>query len=76
MADYNREAPWRPVPSISVVYCTLLCEFVDPFRQRRDVDGSCAKYLTVESYMVIYAPNSYTCKLLLLVFHHPLSFQT
>ena len=27
----------------------------------RGVDGSCAKHLTVESYMVIYAPNSYTC---------------
>ena len=26
----------------------------------RDVDGSCAKHLTVESYTVIYAPNSYT----------------
>jgi len=26
----------------------------------RDVDGSCAKHLTVESYMVIYAANSYT----------------
>ena len=26
----------------------------------RGVDGSCAKHLTVESYMVIYAPNSYT----------------
>ena len=26
----------------------------------RGVDGSCAKQLTVESYMVIYAPNSYT----------------
>ena len=24
------------------------------------VDGSCAKHLTIESYMVIYAPNSYT----------------
>ena len=27
---------------------------------RVSVDGSCAKHLTVESYMVIYAPNSYT----------------
>jgi len=26
----------------------------------RDVDGSCTKHLTVESYMVIYASNSYT----------------
>jgi len=26
----------------------------------RSVDSSCAKHLTVESYMVIYAPNSYT----------------
>jgi len=26
----------------------------------RGVDGSCAKHLTVESYMVIYAANSYT----------------
>ena len=26
----------------------------------RGVDGSCAKHLNVESYMVIYAPNSYT----------------
>jgi len=26
----------------------------------RDVDGSCAKHLTVEFYMVIYAANSYT----------------
>ena len=26
----------------------------------RGVDGSCAKHLTVESYMVIYALNSYT----------------
>jgi len=26
----------------------------------RGVDGSCAKHLTVESHMVIYAPNSYT----------------
>jgi len=26
----------------------------------RGVDGSCAKHLTVESYMVIYARNSYT----------------
>ena len=26
----------------------------------RGVDGSCAKYLTVESYTVIYAANSYT----------------
>ena len=24
------------------------------------VDGSCAKHLTVESYMVIYGANSYT----------------
>ena len=24
------------------------------------VDGSCAKHLTVEFYMVIYAPNNYT----------------
>ena len=39
----------------------------------RGVDGSCAKHLTVESYTVIYAANSY-----LVVFHHPptLSFQT
>ena len=44
----------------------------------RGVDGSCAKHLTVESYMVSYAHNSYTYQLLLLVFHHPLSlsFQT
>jgi len=39
-----------------------------------------AKHLTVESYMVIYAPSIYTygVLLLLLVFHHPLSlsFQT
>jgi len=27
----------------------------------RGVDGSCAKHLTVEFYMVIYASNSYTC---------------
>ena len=42
----------------------------------RGVDGSCAKHLTVESYMVIYVANS--LHLLLLVFHHPLSlsFQT
>jgi len=26
----------------------------------RGVDGSCAKHLTVESYTVIYAANSYT----------------
>ena len=26
----------------------------------RGVDGSCAKHSTVESYIVIYAPNSYT----------------
>jgi len=26
----------------------------------KGVDGSCAKHLTVESYMVIYAANSYT----------------
>ena len=26
----------------------------------RGVDGSCTKHLTVESYMVIYASNSYT----------------
>ena len=26
----------------------------------RGVDGSCVKHLTAESYMVIYAPNSYT----------------
>ena len=26
----------------------------------RDVDGRCAKHLTVEYYMVIYAANSYT----------------
>ena len=26
----------------------------------RGVDVSCAKHLTVESYMVIYAPNSHT----------------
>jgi len=26
----------------------------------RGVDGSCVKHLTVESYMVIYALNSYT----------------
>ena len=26
----------------------------------RGVDGSCAKHLTIESYMVIYAANSYT----------------
>jgi len=26
----------------------------------RGVDGSCAKHLTVESYMVIYAANSYS----------------
>ena len=25
-----------------------------------DVDGSCAKHLTVESYTVIYAANSHT----------------
>ena len=39
------------------------------------VDGSCAEHLTVESYTVIYAANSYTyCYL---VFHRPLtlSFQ-
>ena len=24
------------------------------------LDGSCAKHLTVESYIVVYAPNSYT----------------
>ena len=37
-----------------------------------------AKHLTVESYMVIYAPSIYTYGVLLLVFHHPLSlsFQT
>ena len=44
----------------------------------RGVDGSCAKHLTVESYMVIYAANSYRPHLLLLVLYHPLSlsFQT
>ena len=26
----------------------------------RGIDGSCAKHLTVESYMVIYAANSNT----------------
>jgi len=26
----------------------------------RGVDGSCAKHLTVESYMVTYAPSGYT----------------
>jgi len=26
----------------------------------RGVVGSCAKHLTVESYIVMYAPNSYT----------------
>ena len=26
----------------------------------RGVDGSCAKHLTVESYMVIYPANSFT----------------
>jgi len=26
----------------------------------RGVDGSCAKHLTVESYMVIYAANGHT----------------
>ena len=31
------------------------------FCRVRGVDGSCAKHLTVESYMVIYAANSYTC---------------
>ena len=35
--------------------CTGLCSC-----RVRGVDGSCAKHLTVESYMVIYAPNSYT----------------
>jgi len=38
----------------------------------RGVDGSCAKHLTVESYMDIYACTQ--LHLLLLVFHHPLSF--
>ena len=28
------------------------------FYRVRDVDGSCAKYLTVESYTVVYAANS------------------
>ena len=37
------------------------------FNNNNSVDGSCAKHLTVESYMAIYAANSYT---LLLVFHH------
>ena len=36
----------------------------------RGVDGSCAKHLTAESYMVIYAGNSHAHSLL--VFHHPL----
>ena len=37
----------------------------------RGVDGSCAEYLTVESYTVVICQRSY------LVFHHPLtlSFQ-
>jgi len=34
---------------------TSLCSY-----RVRGVDGSCAKHLTVESYMVIYAANSYT----------------
>jgi len=34
--------------------------------------GSCAKHLTVESYTDIYASTQ--LRLLLLVFHHPLSF--
>ena len=35
--------------------CTGLCSC-----RVRGGDGSCAKHLIVESYMVIYAPNSYT----------------
>ena len=40
-----------------------------------DVDGICAKHLTIESYTVFICQQSY---LLLLLFHHPhpLSFQT
>ena len=35
--------------------CTGLCSY-----RVRGVDGSYAKHLTVESYMVIYVANSYT----------------
>ena len=57
---------------ILVLYSVLICVSV---RQDEDLKGcqwsicrsyrsisvSSAKYLTVESYMVIYASNSYTC---------------
>jgi len=54
-----------PRPPISATYRILtaglafggtgLCSY-----RVRGVDGSCAKHLTVESYTVIYAANSYT----------------
>jgi len=46
----------RPPCSAAYVGGTSLCSY-----RVRGVDGSCAKHLglTVESYMVIYAPNTY-----------------
>ena len=39
----------------------------------RGVGGSCAEHLTVESYTIIIALQSYLLSYLLLVFHHPLT---
>jgi len=44
----SRPLEWR-------LACTGLCSC-----RVRGVDGSCTKHLTVKSYMVIYASNSYT----------------
>ena len=56
----SHSAGWQKTDR-EVVFCRV-----------RGVDGSCAKHLTVESYMDIYACTQ--LHLLLLVFHHPLSF--
>jgi len=58
--DLTDSGLWGLDPSIvsSTVPCltgTGLCSC-----RVRGVDGSCTKHLTVESYMVIYASNSYT----------------
>ena len=54
----SHSAGWQKTDG-EVVFCRV-----------RGVDGSCAKHLTVESYMDIYACTQ--LHLLLLVFHHPL----
>ena len=50
--------------AFNVHYSTVISipfHFTGPCSCRvRGVDGSCAKHFTVESYMDIYASNSYT----------------